>query len=258
MCRGLGVFWYLAAPGARDAVHDNLRHILGREPTRQQIVGVFQNGLLNYWDIFAIPHFSLQRVLELVDIHGLEYVVSGVEQGRGVILCTGHLSSVSFVGQVFPALGYRITGLLERLEPPELYEFFSRQRTALGARLLPVGTAALRELLLALRRNELLGLVTDRDVTGTGPFIQFFDAPTRFPDGPAALAVRTGASLLIAVCTRKADGRFDAWIHPVPSVPLTGNTREDVLHVTRAIASSLEYHIASHPEQWTVFQKRWS
>src|SRR5439155_25834522 len=107
----------------------------------------------------------------------------------------------------------------------------ARRRQSHGARLLPAGSAALRELLLALRRNELLGLVTDRDITGSGPSVQFFDALTSFPDGPAALSVRTGAPLLIGVCTRKPHGRFDAWIEPLPPVPMTGDTRQDVLAI---------------------------
>ena len=32
---------------------------------------------------------------------------------------------------------------------------------------------------------------------------------------------------------------------------------QDVLRLTAAIAQRLEYHIATHPEQWTVFQTRW-
>jgi KDO2-lipid IV(A) lauroyltransferase len=103
----------------------------------------------------------------------------------------------------------------------------------------------------------VVGLVTDRDVTGTGPFVPFFDALTRFPDGGAALAVRTGAPIIIAISIRKANGRFDALFEPLPTVPMSGDTKQDVLAVTRSVARRLEYHIANHPEQWTVFQKRW-
>jgi KDO2-lipid IV(A) lauroyltransferase len=164
---------------------------------------------------------------------------------------------VALVGQMLPALGYKTTALLEPFEPPELYEFFARLRQSMGARLLPAGTAALRELLLALRRKEVIGLVTDRDVTGSGPMVPFFDAKTRFPDGGAALSVRTGAPIVVAVCARRRDGRFDCWIEPLQVPPPTGDTKQDVLHVTRALAKRLEYHIANHPEQWTVFQERW-
>jgi KDO2-lipid IV(A) lauroyltransferase len=257
VCRLAGVVWCLTKPAARAAVRDNLRHVLGREPSLGEVVAVFQHGAFNYWDTFALPHFTHQQMLGLVDTHGFEHIDHALAQGHGVICAGPHLGSVAFVAQVLPALGYSVVGLVEPFEPPEVFDFFARQRQALGTRLMPSGTAGARELLLALRRNEVIGLVTDRDVTGTGPIIPFFNALTRFPDGAAALSVRTGAPILTAVTIRKPDGRFDAWIEPLPAVERTGDTRREVLEITRAIARRLEYYVANHPEQWTVFQRRW-
>jgi KDO2-lipid IV(A) lauroyltransferase len=257
LCRVAGLFWYAAARTAREAVRDNLQHILGRQPRSLEIARVFQYGALNYWDTFAIPHVNHAALLDLVDVHGAEHLAAARAHGHGVMTCTAHLGSVAFVGQVVPALGYPMVGLIEPLASPELFEFFARQRQAQGARLLPISTGALRELLLALRRNEVVGLVTDRDITGTGPRVPFFDASTQFPDGAAALAVRTGAPIVIAISIRKRNGRFDAVFEPLPPVLLTGDTKKDVLALTQAVARRLEYHIAKHPEQWTVFQRRW-
>ena len=195
VCRMAGAVWFLSAPAARAAVRDNLRHILRRDPGWREILTVFQHGAFNYWDTFAIPHVNGAALLELVDVHGAEPLAAAHAQGKGVIACTAHLGSVAFVGQIVPALGYSMVGLIEPLASPELFEFFARQRQAQGARLLPISTGALRELVLALRRNEVVGLVTDRDVTGSGPRVPFFDALTQFPDGGAALAVRTGAAM---------------------------------------------------------------
>jgi KDO2-lipid IV(A) lauroyltransferase len=257
VCRAAGLVWYAAAPTAREAVRDNLRHVLGRQPRKLEVARVFQHGAFNYWDTFAIPHVNHAALLEIVDVHGAEHLAAAHAQGRGIVACTAHLGSVAFVGQIVPALGYPMVGLIEPLATPEVFEFFARQRNAQGARLLPIGTGALRELLLALRRNEVVGLVTDRDVTGTGPFVPFFDASTRFPDGGAALSVRTGAPVIIAISTRQANGRFSALFEPLPPFAMTGDTKQDVLALTQAVARRLEYHIANHPEQWTVFQKRW-
>jgi phosphatidylinositol dimannoside acyltransferase len=156
-------------------------------------------------------------------------------------------------------LGYQTIGLLEPLEPPEVFAFFARQREGLRdrLRLLPASTSALKELLLALRRNEVVGLVTDRDITDSGPIIPFFDAPTRFPDGAAALSLRTGAPIISTIAVRLPNGHFDLLIDPLPPFVPTGDNKRDVLLLTRAVARRLEYHIASHPEQWTVFQRRW-
>ncbi|GAC1323274.1 MAG: hypothetical protein NVSMB2_20890 [Chloroflexota bacterium] len=252
-----GLAWFLSSPGARAAVRENLRHILACNPSVADVVKVFQSGVLNYWDTFAIPHYTPERVLAEVDIHGGAHLSQALERGRGAVVCTAHLSSVSFVGQIMPALGFKLTGVLEAMAPRELAEYFAALRSASGARMIPLSPAAVRELILALRRNELLGLVTDRDVTGSGVTVDFFDAPTTFPEGPASLALRSGAPVLFAVCTRKPDGRFDAWIEPLGEVPLTGDRQADVPAMTQAIARGLQYYIASHPEQWTVFQKRW-
>ena len=121
VCRVAGAAWYLSAPATREAVADNLRHILGRQPTRAEVVRVFHNGALNYWDTFAIPHFSHAQVLDLVDPYGIENIDAARAAGHGVICATAHLGSVAFVGQILPALGYPMVGLLEPLEPPELY-----------------------------------------------------------------------------------------------------------------------------------------
>jgi KDO2-lipid IV(A) lauroyltransferase len=257
LCRTGGSLWYLGAPAARAAVRANLRRILRREPSRREVMTVFQHGAFNYWDTLVIPHLSQAQLRELVDVHGAEHLTAARAAGRGVVCATAHLGSVAFVGQIVPALGHPMVSLVEPFDPPEILDFFTRHRQGLGARMLPIGRSALRELVLALRHNEVIGLVTDRDVSGNGPTIEFFGVQTRFPDGVATLAVRSGAPILIAVATRRPDGRFDALFEPLPPVELTGDSKTDVLELTRAVARRLEYHIASHPEQWTVFQKRW-
>ncbi len=257
LCRLAGVLWYATAPEARQAVKDNLRHILGRAPGHLEVVRVFQNGALNYWDTFAISRFSAAQIQALVDLHGVDHIDAALTQGKGVIIASAHLGSVAFVAQIVPSLGYPTTGLLEPIQPPALYEFFARQRQRHGVRLFPAGTGGLRELLQTLRRNEVVGLITDREFGGVGSLVDFFDAKTRFADGVASLAVRTGARVLVGVCLRKAHGRFDAWFEPLPPVLMGGDQKANVYAVSQAIASRLQYYVANDPSQWTVFQSRW-
>jgi lauroyl/myristoyl acyltransferase len=257
LCGLAGLLWYLGAPAAREAVRDNLRHVLGREPSRRQIREVFRQGALNYWDTFALAHLSHAELVRLVPIRGLEHIDAARAAGKGAILAGAHLGSIALAGQIIPARGYPMISLAEPIKPDEVFEFFARQRSAHGGRMLAAGPAAIRQLLTALRNNEVVGLVTDRDVTDNGPFIEFFGAPTRFPDGAAALSVRTGAPILPSGAIRTGNGAFEAWIEPPITIPQAATTRESVLELTRAVARRLEYHIANHPEQWTVFQKRW-
>jgi lauroyl/myristoyl acyltransferase len=257
VCRVAGAVWYAGAPRARQAVRANLRQILGREPSTRQVRAVFMHGALNYWDTLALPQLRPQQVLALVDVEGWDHLDTALASGKGAILAGAHLSSVALAGQTVAARGYRVVGVVEAMRPPVLFDFLNELRQVLGVRLYPLGPAAARELLAALRRNEVVGLVTDRDVLGTGPVVQFFGAPTTFPDGPATLSIRTGAPVLPAVAVRCPHGTFRAWIEPPLPVPRTGNPKDDVRALTQAIARRLEYHIGVHPEQWTVFQRRW-
>ncbi len=257
VCAFVGSVWYAAAPAARAAVRDNLQHITGRVPSNHQVREVFVHGALNYWDTLAIDRLTHKQLLGLVELHGRGHLDAALRGNKGVILAGAHLGSIGLVGQIVPALGYRMSGLIEPIQPRSLYDFFAQRRQRFGLRLYPASALALRELLAALRRNEVLGLITDRDVTASGLMVRFFDAPTRFADGPAALALRTGAPILPAVAVRRANGTFDAIIEPPIEFAPSGDHKHDVLVLTHAMAGRLEYHIANHPEQWTVFQRRW-
>ena len=213
--------------------------------------------MLNYWETLAISGLTRAELLQVVRLHGHEHLDAARSNGRGAILVGAHLGSLALAAQVVPAHGYPVVGLLEPVQPPELFDLLARQRGAFGMRLLPIGPAALRELVTALRRNEIVALVVDRDVTGSGPILEFFGAPTHVADGAAALSVRTGAPILPGVGIRRADGTFDAVIEAALPKPTAGDPKRDVLELTRAVIQRLEYHIRSRPLEWTVFQKRW-
>ena len=257
-CRLAGSLWYLASPGARAAVAANLARILGRRPDRRQVVEVFQQGVLNYWDTFALPGLTRNDVLALVRGKGWEHLEAALAAGRGVIIATAHLSSAALVASSVAAAGYPVTSVVEPMRSPRLFAAITAQRARFGMRILPVGTTTTaRELLAALRRNEVVGLITDRDVLGTGPAVRFFGAETTFPDGAAALALRTGAPILVAAAHRLPDGTFAGVIEPPLVAERTGIARADAQRLTQALAERLQYHISAHPDQWTVFQRRW-
>ena len=89
-----------------------------------------------------------------------------------------------------------ITVVVEPLEPPELFDWFVSFRESLGMTVVPVGPAAAAAVLRALRANEVVCLLCDRDIQGGGVEVEFFGERTTLPGGPATLALRTGAPIL--------------------------------------------------------------
>jgi KDO2-lipid IV(A) lauroyltransferase len=257
LCDRLGdLFWLFNRP-ARRAVRDNLRHVLGHNPPEYLVRQVFRHGTRNYYDTFIIPTLGSQALLDLVPVEGWQHLDRALAAGSGAIMVAVHLSSVALAGQVVAARGHAVTSAVERVEPPELMELLIRLRSGGGVRVLPLGRDLIKELLVVLRRNEIVGLIMDRDIAGTGVRVAFFDAETSLPGGAALLALRTGAPIIPAVAVRRADDRFEGRIGPPVEVERGADLRESIRLTTRRIAQRFEQDISAQPDQWTVYQPVW-
>jgi len=252
---GLGA--YAAGRGARQAVRANLAHVLGGPPPERLVRAVFRHGALNYYDVLRLPRLSAAALRAAVDLHGWEHLEAARSGGRGVLLVTAHLGSVSLVGQMIALGGCPANVVVEALQPPALLALMQRLRTSHGVQPLPASPGLLRAIVAALGRNEVVGLLSDRDVLGNGITVRFFGAPTRLPGGAAGLALRTGAAVLPAFTARQPSGRHLGWFEPPLALVETGNVRADVQANTERITRIVEAAIRRYPEQWTVFQRVW-
>ena len=123
----------------------------------------------------------------------------------------------------------------------------------------PLGPKAGPAVLRALRANEVVCLLCDRDIDHSGIPVDFFGETTTLPAGPATLSLRTGAPVLpvgVYFTTTRYDGHHAVVRPPLPNNRL-GGLREDVTRVTQALAYELEFLIRRSPEQWHLFQPNW-
>ncbi len=130
-------------------------------------------------------------------------------RATALVLALPHLGSWDFAGAWLAGQGYTVTVVAEPLEPPELFDWFVETRRRLGMRVVPLSPTAGAEVLRALRANEAVCLLCDRDLTGDGVEVEFFGERTTLPGGPgdaraahrraaavpsAATSARTGTS----------------------------------------------------------------
>jgi KDO2-lipid IV(A) lauroyltransferase len=111
--------------------------------------------------------------------------------------------------------------------------------------------------LSALRRNELVGLVCDRDLARTGIEVEFFNERTTLPAGPATLALRTGAALLPTAVYFAGPGHRGLVRPPIPVERHGKGLRDDVTRITQLVAYALEDLIRVAPQQWHLLQPNW-
>lgn len=255
----MGSLVYFLDRRARRVVLENLTHVLGSQVPAGQLRPiarrVFQNSLKNYYELFhfhRLPDEQLQARLQVV---GLEEMERALARGKGLVLATAHLGSPDAFMHVAPLFAYRFTAPAERLQPERLFEYVRRLRQRRGVRLVPVD-GPLISIVRALKRNEVVGVAVDRDITGSGIVIDFFGAPARLPDGPVQLALRTGAALAMGLGIRLPDNSFLAKIEPI-ALERSGDFQWDVRANLAKVVAALEEAIRQHPDQWLMFYPLW-
>ncbi|MCU1361569.1 MAG: putative acyltransferase [Ilumatobacteraceae bacterium] len=212
-----------------------------------------------YVESFKLPTMSKQTVQRSFTVEGYEYVTDALAGGKGVILALPHLGGWEWAGRWMTDQGHRMTVVVEPLEPPELFQWFVDLRKDLGMTVVPLGPKAGSAVLRALKANEVVCLLCDRDLDRTGVDVEFFGERTTLPAGPATLSLRTGAPILPTgvYFTPRYNGHHGVVRPPIPVNRLGGGLRDDVARVTQQLAHELEFLIRRAPEQWHMFQPNW-
>jgi lauroyl/myristoyl acyltransferase len=181
-------------------------------------------------------------------VHGIENLEAARAAGRGGVIAMSHYGNWDMGASAATALGTPVTTVMAPLGPQGFTDLvvWMRQR-----RQLEVYTPqnAARGLLRALKQNRIVGLLSD--IPGAGPTVdvEYCGGPVPFSAVPAWLAMRTGAPLLPADCTRRDGALFEIVIHPAVLV----GEGDDERAVMQRVANVLEQAVLRRPAQWYPF-----
>jgi lauroyl/myristoyl acyltransferase len=255
--------WHRLAAGRRALVAENLRRIAaatGRPtsgPAFRRLVEQAFIGHARYWlELLRAPYYPATEIDKIVQIEDWQYW-EPIMRG-GAVVAVPHLGNFEPYGHFVAAHGLGGVTPIEETEPRELFEFVrARRASGQGVQVIPL-SHGFRPMLAALRRNQIVALVADRDLAGDGVPVTMFGHGTTLPAGPATLSLRTGKPLIMARVLRTGPERFIVRAVAVEA-PRTGNTRADVTALTHALAARFEAAIAEAPDQWwAAFQPFWT
>jgi KDO2-lipid IV(A) lauroyltransferase len=225
---------------------------------RVAVQQAFDSYAKYYMESFRLPGLSKRTVDRAFTVDGFQHIPDALARGNGCIFALPHLGGWEWAGRWMTDQGYKLTVVVEALEPPELFEWFADLRKELGMTVVPTGPTAGPAVLRALKANEIVCLLCDRDLERNGVEVEFFGERTTLPAGPATLGLRIGAPILpVGVYFTNAYSGHHALVRPpVPAVRSAG-LRDDVGRITQALARELEFLIRRAPEQWHLFQPNW-
>jgi KDO2-lipid IV(A) lauroyltransferase len=257
----LGVVLSRAMAGRRRMLERHLRRVHGgglpEAELQRQVRQAFRSYARYWMESFRLPGTTPGELDDGMSWEGVGHLDTVLADGKGAIIALPHLGGWDFGGAWFCALGYKVTVVAERVDPPELFDWFIEMRNDLGMTVVPLGPEAGTAVLRALKHGDVVGLISDRDILGTGVEVEFFGERTTLPSGPATLALRTGAPILpAAIYFRGRRGHHGVMRPPIP-VERTGRLRDDVARVTQLLARELEELIRIAPDQWHLLQPNW-
>ena len=256
----------LAVPIAgakRDQVERNLRRVHGPDvdgaTLRREVRDTFISYAEYYVESFRLPGTTPEALEAGFTYEGWQDVLDAraAAGDKGVIVALPHLGPWEWAGfWAASALGEKVTAVVEKLDPPDVYDWFRELRESFGLNVVALGPDAGKEVLAALKDNQILVLLSDRDIEGHGVEVEFFGERTTLPAGPATLALRTGAPLFPSAIYKEG-GRRVGVFRPALDTSRHGKLREDVARVTQDLARDLEVLIRRAPDQWHLLQPNW-
>jgi KDO2-lipid IV(A) lauroyltransferase len=249
------------SPERRAQVERNLRRVYGPEFGGLRLRRAVDETFISYaryWaESFRLPRLSAAQIADGFTTTGFEHIEAARAAGHGAIMVLPHLGGWEWAAFWLTRIkDIPVTAVVERLDPPELFEWFVELRRSFGMDIVPLGPGAGKATLRALKDNALLALLSDRDITGDGQEVEFFGERTTLPAGPATLALRTGSPILPTAIYFEGDLRRGVVRAPLDT-SRQGTLREDVARITQDVAHALEELIREAPEQWHLLQPNW-
>ena len=249
----------------RTIVERNLRRVYGRDLTRNElnskVQATFESYARYYYDSFRLTGMSVDDVASGFTVEGIEHLEAAMEQDDvGPVLALPHLGGWEWAAfWITEVRQWGLAAVAERLEPPELFEWFLEFRTSLGMNIIPLGPTAADDVAMAAANKEIVCLLCDRDLTLSGPEVTFFGETTSLPAGPAVMGLRGGCRVL-PTAVYFSEGGVHAVVRPpieIERTPGATSIREDVVRFTQVLATELEGLISRAPEQWHLLQPNW-
>ena len=242
----LGWLVYLFSPDARRLMRDNLRlsaicpdEAAYRHVLRQNI-GETGKAALETFAIWLQPQDTVLSWLR--GCEGWEAVEQAHSLGKGIIFLTPHLGCFE-VTSLYYAARRPITILYRPPKQKWLQPLIEAGRARGMAKLAPATSQGVRELLLALKRGEAVGILPDQvPHKGEGEWANYFGRPAYTMTLASRLAARTGAAVIMAFGERLPYGR-GYHLHLTPLAAGSINTVE-------GLNAAIETQVRQCPQQY--------
>lgn len=247
------ISWWSQSRGARTA-QVNLALCFPElgQPERRRLAA----RSMRHWgmSLCEIPHiWRLGRAsLEyIVDVEGKAEIDAALAAGKGCIIVSPHLGNWELVGYWAGTLG-PITTLYQPPRRFDVDDYLRHVRSKTGATLVPTTSRGVAQLIKALKRGELIGVLPDMEPElSSGAFAPFFGVPALTMTLLHSLVRRTDSPVFVGFAQRIRGGFKIIFYRPDEAI-----AAESAGDSVAALNRVVERLVALAPEQYQWEYKR--
>lgn len=251
--RGLGTLLRQLMRSRRQVAERNLalcfpqldaaqRQPLLREHFTSLAIGLFEFGRA-WWG-------SVAPLRRRTRVSGLEHFAAAREAGKGVIVVSGHFTTLEVCGRLM-CDHVPLAGMYRPHSQPALEWAVRRGRARYAAAMFP--KQDVRGAVRHLKQGGLLWYAPDQDPSrGDAVYVPFFGRPAHSLTSTHQLARLSGAVVLLFRHARREDGGYDLDISPLPEPFPSRDAAAD----TARVMAGIEGMVRAAPAQYLWIHRR--
>jgi len=189
---------------------------------------------------------------------GEELVRRAMASGRGLLFVAGHIGNWELLAQRLSVVTQPNAVIAKTNADPWLNAAIAELRAEGGLQTFwREDPSTGRKLLRLFKQGGGLGILIDQDTKVQGVFAPFFGELAYTPRAVGDLALRFGATVVVATSHRRPGGGHELTIAELPYDPHPPDHEAEVQRITAAALALQEAAIRRHPEEWVWMHRRW-
>lgn len=232
---------------------------ISRPEAEEILQRVYRNIGMSTMEMLYMPRLVKDRknIEKYIKIDHPEYLEAAYAEKKGIVGLTAHVGNWEWLGAGLALYGYDTSAIGKKQADDALMKIINTYRAMAGQHIFLTGNGGYEMIpaARAMKKNNILGFLSDKDGNKTGIPVLFMNQVFSFPQGPAVFAKKFKAPILPIFITRNEDGKG----HTI-SVGKhfyyedTGDEERDLRENSKKMASIMEEFIKEHPADWLWFQ----
>lgn len=244
----------------RDVVLSNLRIAfphLSEDEVKKTARRCYDGFAATLVEILSLPSMTEKDFLSYVYCDNLEQINEVRKQGNGLILMTAHFGNWEYSAIAMGILlNYPLMVVVKGQRNTLVDDWMNRYRARFGNRPVHLGVA-IKQIFREIEDKGIVAIVGDQRGPSDGLTVKFFGRDTKVYPGPAALALKSGAPILMGFMTRRPEGGYRFHMNPISKDNLPENRDEQIKELTQRHIKMLETQLTKYPDHWLWMHNIW-